>query len=98
MKAEHGGNRNPDGRNQHSEVKPNNISLDQEPDLFTEPPEPDPPKPRNTQHGTRKDYTLSRLKKDAPELFEQVKAGVDTDRCSRPYQISLYLILDRQCI
>jgi hypothetical protein len=25
--------------------------------------------------GTAKSYTLSRLKRDAPELFEQVKAG-----------------------
>jgi len=62
---------NPTGTNQYSGIA-NNISNSKQPDLFTE---PEPQKPRDTQHGTRKDYTLSRLKKNAPALFEEVKAG-----------------------
>ena len=30
---------------------------------------------RNTEHGNSKAYTCERLKRDAPELFEEVKAG-----------------------
>lgn len=71
-----GGDRNPEGANQYkgnNSVKTNNVSLDQpSPDLFTPPPEK--PK-RKTQQGNAKAYTLSRLKKQSPALFERVKAG-----------------------
>lgn len=75
LTAEHGGNRNPEGRNQYSAVKGNNITLDHTIDLFTEPTKPAPRPKTAPDRGTRKDYTLSRLKKDAPALFEAVKAG-----------------------
>ena len=66
--------RNPSGRNQYSEVTDNNIIHNQSSDLFTE-QEPEPKRVKKTQQGTRKDYTLSRLKREAPALFEEVKAG-----------------------
>lgn len=68
---------NPTGANQYS-GNGNNIPVSTDttpPDLFTE-PAPKPPKPKTSpDRGTRKDYTLSRLKQNEPELFEAVKAG-----------------------
>lgn len=64
--------RNPSGRNQYSEVTTNNVSNNLDHDIFTEPPQK--PK-RKTEHGNRKDYTLSRLKRESPTLFDEVKAG-----------------------
>ena len=64
----------PVGNENASKTKDNNIILCSTPDLFTEPPTA-PKRKKATQQGTRKDYTLSRLKKDAPALFEAVKAG-----------------------
>lgn len=43
------------------------------PDLFDLPPEK-PKRQKKTEQGTRRDYTLTRLKQNAPELFEDVKA------------------------
>ena len=72
-----GGLNNPGGANQYAEVNANNISIDQEPDLFTQPPapKPKPKRKRNNEYGTKKDYTLLRLKESAPELFERVTSG-----------------------
>ena len=64
---------NPAGVNQYS-GKDNNIIPSSTPDLFAE-PSAKPKRQKKTQQGTRKDYTLSRLKKDAPALFEAVKDG-----------------------
>lgn len=71
LKEDRGGNRNPGGRNQYDEVNANNVSID----LFTEAPKSSPKPDRKTEHGNRKDYTLSRLKREAPALFDEVKAG-----------------------
>ena len=63
---------NPEWNAEHSKSAiTNNVSNSTQSDLFTPQSKPK----RNTQHGNRKDYTLSRLKKHAPELFERVKAG-----------------------
>ena len=62
---------NPTGANQHS-GNANNVSNSTKQDLFAE--QESSPK-RKTEHGNRKDYTLSRLKREAPALFEEVKAG-----------------------
>jgi hypothetical protein len=64
----------PQGNSNASKTKDDNIIICSEPDLFTEPPEK-PKCQKQTDQGTRKDYTLSRLKKHAPALFEEVKAG-----------------------
>lgn len=66
---------NPTGANQYNSGNSNNITLSTKTDLFTEPPKPAPRPKTAPDRGTRKDYTLSRLKKDAPALFEAVKAG-----------------------
>lgn len=53
----------------------NNVSVIKEPDLFDPPPTQAPKPKRQTQHGSRRDYTLTRLKKNSPELFEEVKSN-----------------------
>jgi hypothetical protein len=53
------GKSNPEGRNQHSEPKVEKGSTNNI--------------SRTTKHGTRRDYTLERLQRDAPELFESVQ-------------------------
>ena len=55
---------NPAGVNQYS-GKDNNIIPSSTSDLFAE-PSAKPKRQKKTQQGTRKDYTLSRLKKTAP--------------------------------
>jgi hypothetical protein len=63
-KANHGGKRNPEGKNQHSEGdKFDNIKLDQ-----------NEGEEKNASTGTSKSYTLQRLERDAPELYEKVVA------------------------
>jgi len=63
-KADHGGKRNPEGKNQHSEGdKFNNVKLDQ-----------NEGKEKNASMGNSKSYTLQRLERDAPELYEKVVA------------------------
>ena len=57
----------------HEKSNNDNIIIRQDVDMFTEPPEP--PKRERKSQGTSKSYTLSRLKKDKPELFDRVKAG-----------------------
>lgn len=52
---------NPTGANQYS-GNSNNITLSTKTDLFTEPPKPAPRPKTAPDRGTRKDYTLSRLK------------------------------------
>jgi hypothetical protein len=77
LAGSHGGDREGAGRKSKDAIKNNNIILDSEPDLFSQPPQK-PKKgdgPKKPQQGTSKAYTLSRLKKNAPELFERVKAG-----------------------
>jgi hypothetical protein len=63
-KADHGGKRNPEGKNQHSEGdKFNNVKLDQ-----------NEGEEKNASMGNSKSYTLQRLERDAPELYEKVVA------------------------
>ena len=60
--AGHGGDRKSEN------IKSNNITLDS--DLFTE-PESESDKPKR---GTGRAYTLARLKRERPDLFEKVAA------------------------
>jgi hypothetical protein len=56
-KADHGGERNPEGKNQHSEGdKFDNIKLDQ-----------NEGEEKNASTGTSKSYTLQRLERDASD-------------------------------
>jgi hypothetical protein len=69
-----GGANNPDGlggKSGKSIVNGNNVTIDNQPDLFTEPT----PKPDAPQRGNRRSYTLSRLKRESPALFAEVTAG-----------------------
>ena len=64
-----GGANNPNGSNQYKEVNNNNIIIDR--DLFTE---PESASKKSTQ-GTSRAYTLTRLKKERPDLFDRVAAN-----------------------
>lgn len=95
--AKRGGANNPDGLGGKSGKidNANNVSVDKEltttPDLFTQPqpdPEPPPRPKRQTEHGNRKDYTLSRLKKDEPALFDASSASVGRGRYHVPITLA----------
>jgi hypothetical protein len=77
LTADKGGKNNMDGiggKSGKTHIDNNNNIIIDKNDLFTDPPKQEKPKKKSTQ-GTRKAYTLSRLKKNDPELFEAVKAG-----------------------
>lgn len=55
------------GTNQHTEIKEDADNISILPDMFTA-----KPKKRKASAGTSRAYTLSRLSKDRPDLFEKV--------------------------
>ena len=56
------------GTNQHTGIKEDTDNISILPDMFTA-----KPKKRKSERGTSRAYTLVRLKKERPDLFERVR-------------------------